>query len=376
MKDTKLECLMLSEPDLIEAGVLDMKRCVRTMEEVFHLYSQGDCLMAGPYEKDHGALIQFPVQKRVYNMPEDTPDRRYMAMVGYLGGRFHITGGKYYGSNRENLEKGLPRSILTVFLNDVDTGAPLAIMSGNLISAMRTGAVPGVATKYMQAEGASTIGIVGAGVISRGCILSINETLRNKKRALVYDIVPERAEAFCKEMAELTGLDIRPAGTLEELARESDVICLASSGKSPAHLRDEWLRDGACVIIVGGGLLDESFYLDPDNRVVFDCEKMHEIWIDNTIIRHGDIDAARNMFSCYQYFKLSREGKMPEGTVCELGDIVSGKATPRINNKQKMVFLSGGLSLEDIGWGYELYQTALRKGLGQKFKFWDAPHWS
>ena len=46
MSDTKLECLMLSEPDLIEAGVLNMKQCVRTMEEVFHLYSQGDFLTA------------------------------------------------------------------------------------------------------------------------------------------------------------------------------------------------------------------------------------------------------------------------------------------------------------------------------------------
>ncbi|GAA6394266.1 tyramine oxidase subunit B [Clostridiales bacterium] len=376
MSDTKLECLMLSEPDLIEAGVLNMKQCVRTMEEVFHLYSQGDFLMAGPHEKDHGALIQFPTQKRIFNMPDDTPDRRYMAMVGYLGGRFHVLGGKYYGSNRENLERGLPRSILTVFLNDVDTGAPLAIMSGNLISAMRTGAIPGVVTKHVQAEDASTFGIVGGGVIGRGCFLSINETLRNKKRALVYDIVPERAEAFCKEMIELTGLDVQPAESLEALARESDVICMASSGKNPAHIHDEWLRDGACVIIVGGGLLDDSFYTNLDNRIIFDCYKMHEIWMEQAAARYGSIEGARNMFACYQYFKLLQDGKLQGDTSCELGDIVSGRIAPRTNNKQKMVFISGGLALEDLGWGYELYQTALRKGLGQKFKFWDTPYWS
>lgn len=376
MKDTTVEFLMLSEQDMLDAGVLDMKQCVRTMEEVFHLYGQGDCLMAGPFEKDHGAQIMFPNPKRIYNMPEATPDRRFMAMVGYLGGRFHINGGKYYGSNRANIEKGLPRSILTVFLNDVDTGAPLAIMSANLLSSMRTGAVPGVVTKYVQAEGASTIGIVGAGVISRSCLLSINETLRDKKRVLVYDIVASQTEKFCKEMAERTGLEMVPVDSLEELARESDVICLASSGKNPAHLKDEWLKDGVLIAIVGGGLLDDSFYTDPHNRVIFDSYKMHEIWIRDTIDRVGTIEGARGMYSSYQYFKLLEEKKIPDGIACELSDIVTGKIASRTDNKQKMVFISGGMALEDLAWGYEMYQTALKKGLGQKFKFWDTPYWA
>lgn len=61
-----------------------------------------------------------------------------------------MAGCKWYGSNHENLKKGLPRSILMVTLNDPDTGAPKAFMSGNLISSMRTGAVPGVGVRYLR----------------------------------------------------------------------------------------------------------------------------------------------------------------------------------------------------------------------------------
>ena len=64
-------------------------------------------------------------------MPLDAPDRRFLAMPGYLGGRFHIAGMKWYGSNINNPQIGLPRSVLMVMLNNVETGEPVALMSTN-----------------------------------------------------------------------------------------------------------------------------------------------------------------------------------------------------------------------------------------------------
>ena len=70
-------------------------------------------------------------------------------MPAYLGGKTQMAGMKWYGSNVENKKKGLPRSILMMMLNDKDTGAPLAMMSANLISSYRTGAIPGVGAKHL-----------------------------------------------------------------------------------------------------------------------------------------------------------------------------------------------------------------------------------
>jgi len=85
-------------------------------------------------------------------MPIMTTDRRFMAMPAYLGGEFFKAGVKWYGSNIANRDKDLPRSILMFMLNDVDTGAPLALMSANLLSAYRTGAIPGVGRVISRAR--------------------------------------------------------------------------------------------------------------------------------------------------------------------------------------------------------------------------------
>ena len=81
-------------------------------------------------------------------MPVKGPDRRFMALVAYLGGRFNVCGEKWYGSNIANRDRGLPRSILTTLLNDPDTGAPIAFLSANALSSTRTGAIPAVGAKY------------------------------------------------------------------------------------------------------------------------------------------------------------------------------------------------------------------------------------
>ena len=173
-----LDFLYLDEPDMIKAGVLDMKKCVQSMDDMFQVMGQKDYIMGSPSENHHGMMLWFPEEKRSEKMPVAGPDRRFMAMPAYVGGRFNVCGNKWYGSNIENQKKGLPRSILTVMLNDAETGAPLALMSANLLSSIRTGAIPGVATKYLQREGASVLGIIGTGVVSRSCILAIKETMK------------------------------------------------------------------------------------------------------------------------------------------------------------------------------------------------------
>ena len=146
----KINFLYLDEEDMIRAGVLDAGRCIETMRETMSLFGKKDFLLGGPKADEHGLQVNFPAKSDIPGFPlDDGPDRRFMAMPAYLGGRFHVAGQKYYGSNSHNLQLGLPRSILMVTLSDVDTGAPLAIMSANLLSAMRTGAMPAMAATYL-----------------------------------------------------------------------------------------------------------------------------------------------------------------------------------------------------------------------------------
>ena len=98
-----------------------------------------------------------PDDPKFPGMPKNGPDRRFMAMPAYLGGKHQLAGMKWYGSNIENKEKGLPRSILMMMLNDKDTGAPLALMSANLLSSYRTGGIPGVGAKYLARKDSKVV---------------------------------------------------------------------------------------------------------------------------------------------------------------------------------------------------------------------------
>ncbi|MGE3798630.1 MAG: ornithine cyclodeaminase, partial [Thermomicrobiales bacterium] len=124
-----VDFLYLSEPDMIAAGVTNMARCIDVMEEALILIRKGDFRMAGSTAMSHGAMIRFPRNPAFPGMPADGPDRRFMAMPAYVGGRFGTTGVKWYGSNVENRAHGLPRSIHMFTLNDTQSGAPLAVMS-------------------------------------------------------------------------------------------------------------------------------------------------------------------------------------------------------------------------------------------------------
>ena len=97
--------------------------------------------MGGKNHNSHGCMIMFPDDPQFPGMPKNADERRFMAMPAYLGGEYQMAGMKWYGSNVENKKQGLPRSILMMMLNDKDTGAPLALMSANLVSSYRTGGI-------------------------------------------------------------------------------------------------------------------------------------------------------------------------------------------------------------------------------------------
>ncbi len=128
MADSRIDFIYLSEPDMIRAGVKDMKACIESMEDMLLLLKAGDYMMGGENHNSHGCMVMFPDDPKFPGMPKNAPDRRFMAMPAYLGGKYQMAGVKWYGSNIENKKIGLPRSILTMMLNDKDTGAPLALM--------------------------------------------------------------------------------------------------------------------------------------------------------------------------------------------------------------------------------------------------------
>ncbi len=375
MERKKVELKFFSEPDMMQAGVLDVASCVEVMDDTFKLLGQGDFVMGGYNQSSHGCMLWYPKDTPFPNMPKAGPDRRYMAMPAYVGGRYNCCGVKWYGSNVSNpKERGLPRSILLVCLNDPVTGEPLAIMSANLLSAMRTGCVPGVATKYLARKGAQSLGVVGCGVISRACARGILFNMPDAKRLYLYDIKEESARAFAAELApEFPNVEMVICPTLKDCIVDSDVISVAAAGPVPVVIDEAWLKPGCLFTATGHAEITDECWRN--NKVIFDYWPMHSVWYEEGQMHPDGIESTKDWAPSYQIFKLIQAGQLKAEDMLSLSDVAVGKISPRTSDEDRILFVSGGLPVEDVSWGYTLYQNALGKGLGQTLKLWDQAHW-
>lgn len=367
----RTEFLYMSEPDVIQAGVFNKKKCIANAEEVFKLLARGDYLMGGNNHNNHGMYIVFPEKTEFPNMPVTGPDRRFVAMPAYLGGRFDICGQKWYGSNAANKTKGLPRSVLMLTLNDKDTGEPLAYMSANLISAARTGAVPAVAAKYLVKKDAEILVCVGCGAIGKSCLDHIVQEMPNLKKIVCNNHSITNAEKLVAYVAEKYGIEAEIEQDLERAIRQADVVSIAASRTAPLYIKRVWVKPGATLLLSGPMQADEKLWLD--SKIVYDHIGLHHAYVEDAI-QSGNKDNYYDGVIGGPIYRLIDQGKKQklEDSV-SIGKVILGEQQGRTNDDDIIIFISCGMSVFDLGLGYDLYHTALDKGIGTKLLLWDSP---
>jgi thiomorpholine-carboxylate dehydrogenase len=224
-----------------------------------------------------------------------------------------------------NAEKGIATHMALIVLNDPQTGEPLAVMDGRLITEMRTAAVSAAATKLLAPKNSKALAILGSGVQARSHFDALR-LVRNFDDVRVWSPNRSHAESFAKEI----GAEVMSA---EDAVRGADVIVTATSSKM-SILQGKWLKAGCHVNAVGA--------CRPD-------------W------RELDDDAMRSSV----VFVDSREATMKEsGDVilsgakiyAELGEVFAGKVPPRAD--ETTIFKSLGMAVEDIAAALLVYAKA------------------
>jgi thiomorpholine-carboxylate dehydrogenase len=227
----------------------------------------------------------------------------------------------------KNAERGIPTHMATIFLADPETGAPLAVMDGRLITEMRTAAVSAAATKLLASPEAKVLAILGSGVQARSHVEALR-LVRQFEEVRVWSPTTEHAERFAKEI----GAKAMPA---EEAVRDADVVVTATNSKMLV-LRDAWLNPGCHVNAVGA--------CRPDWRELDDEAMANVVFVD------------------------SREAAMKEsGDVilsgaeiyAELGEALAGKVPSRAN--ETTIFKSLGMAVEDVAAAMLVYRSATNK---------------
>lgn len=372
----KIDFLYLDEKDMISAGVSDMKRCMATMEEMFLLLNQGDYRMGGENANEHGIRVSFPKETAIEGMPTHEPDKRFMAMPAYLGGRFHTFGIKSYGSNPKNRELELPRSILMLSLMDSETGVPLAYMSANILSAMRTGAVTGIGAKYLCIEKVSSVAIIGPGTMGRYAMKAFMVTKPTIRTVKIKGRGKEsinRFIEFCREnypqIKEYIVCD-----SISEACEDSDIVYFGTTNAAEymnnPRIERKWLKQGALVISASALLVDTTFLSYSDVKLIADNYKMYEDWGNGQ-----PLPTQKNVSTLLGmgFYDAVREGKISREKVVDIGEIISGSKKGRENDQQIVLYAVGGMPMEDVAWAYDCYKDASKKGVGTLLKLWDNP---
>ena len=371
---TKVDFLYLSEPDMVKAGVKDMKQCVEVMERLLVTLNKGDYVMGGKNHNSHGCMIMFPDDPQFPGMPKNADERRFMAMPAYLGGEYQMAGMKWYGSNVENKKQGLPRSILMMMLNDKDTGAPLALMSANLVSSYRTGGIPGVGAKYLARKDAKTVAIVGPGVMGKTSLAAFVSVCPNLDTLTIKGRGQKSIDSFieftkkeCPQIKNITVCD-----TLEEAVRDSDIISMTTVVRDDVasfpYINGEWVKKGALISMPSAARFDDEF-LAKKCKLVVDNAKLYEAWEEEyPYPTYPQVQIVGTKFT-----DLVHDGLIQASDIIDITDVIQGKHAGRENDDEIIVYSVGGMPVEDIAWGGTVYRNALAKGIGVKLPLWDQP---
>ena len=374
--NSKIDFLYLNEQDMLDAGVKDMAGCITSMEDMFGLLYKGDYRMGGEDANEHGIRVSFPKESDIKGMPVHAPDYRFMTMPAYLGGRFHMFGIKSYGSHHTNKDKGLPRSILMMTLMDIDTGAPIAYMSANVLSAMRTAAAAGVGTKHLAKNNPEILGIIGPGVMSTYTLDAIMETQPGIKVVKVKGRGKASLDKFIgyarKKYPSLES--VVACDTIEDTCRDSDIIYFGTSNAAKfednPRIEQAWVKKGALVISASALLISTDFLAADNVKIVADNYKMYEGWgTGYPLPTQKNVSTLLGM----GFFDAVSEKKLNREDIVDIGGILVGEHNGRKDDEQIIVYAVGGMPVEDVAWAYDCYNKAVEAGIGTKLNLWNEP---
>lgn len=371
--DSKIDFLYLSEPDMIKAGVKDMKSCVDVMEDLLITLYKGDYVMGGANHNSHGCMIMFPDDPQFPGMPKNADDRRFMAMPAYLGGSYQMAGMKWYGSNVENKKVGLPRSILMMILNDKDTGAPLALMSANLVSAYRTGGIPGVGAKYLARKDSRVVSIIGPGVMGKTSLAAFVSVCPNLDTVKIKGRSQRSLDAFTRfireELPQIKNIEI--CDSVEEAVKDSDIISFTTTVRDDVssfpYINGDWIKKGALISMPSAARFDNDFLAGC--KLVLDNSKLYEAWEEEyPYPTYPQVQIIGTKFT-----DLKHDGKIEAEDIIDITDIIEKRHPGRTSDDEIIVYSVGGMPVEDIAWGGTVYRNAVKLGIGIKLPLWDKP---
>ena len=275
------------------------------------------------------------------------PEGRTSFMPCYLPSRdcFTCKVASFYGKNKE---RGYPSVVSSLLLIDPHTGYLKCLMDATYITALRTGAMAGVAAKYLPYRKKGTVGVIGAGAVARWGFTYLNSVM-SIERVLVYSRSPESRKAFARQAKKIAKAHVTVLDRPDPVASSADVLLCATSSKDPVF-DGKVLREGSLVISLGANT--------PDTRE-----------IDSTTILRSKIivDSIESALKeCGEFILPIREGLLSSDRVAvEIGQIISGEVKELSGHEEIVLMKSVGLAAVDAVVASYVYERAVQQMQGK-----------
>ena len=324
--------LILSRSDVERA--LPMHCAIDVVESAFIAYSAGST----------------DVPPRTIIAQEQTQGAT-LFMPGYIreSGALAI---KILSVRTSNSQRNLPLIHAIAVLIDPVTGQMLAVMDAGYLTALRTGAASGVATRYLARPNAHTVAIFGAGIQSRSQLSAVC-TLRRIERAFIYDTSHKRTDYFIAEMRERVGpgIQLLPASSSAQAVNEADVICTATTSFAPVF-DGKNVKPGTHINAIGS--------YTPEMQEI-DCATLGRASRIVVNTRLGALAEAGDLLVAL------RQGVIQRSDIyAEIGEIAAGTKKGRLSEQEITCFKSVGNAVQDVAVAQSVYKEAAKQNLGSE----------
>lgn len=234
---------------------------------------------------------------------------------------------------------------------EADTGRPVAILEGNALTAIRTGAASGAATDLLARKDCRVVALFGAGVQGRTQLEAVC-AVRTIERVWIFDPNKSKLEAFIDDLAGKGPIpaDLRAAESPAAALAEADVVCTATTASTPVFA-DRELRGGAHINAVGS-------YTPEMQEIPTETVLRARVVVDS---RLAALEETGDLIRPLESGRMS-----PEHIHAELGDIILGRRPGREDNEQITFFKSVGVAVQDAVAAQLALENARAQGLGQQ----------
>lgn len=326
--------ILLSRSDV--ARLLDMAEVIEIMAKAFADFVEGRATMP------QRSVIAVPEQAGVaLFMPA------YLKGMGAIGVKVVTV----YPGNPERFK--LPTILGTIMMLDEKTGSPLALMDGGYLTAIRTGAVSGLATRLLAREDARVHTVFGTGGMARAQVWAV-ACVRDIRKLVLYSVdPPEVRKAFRESLGDIVKGEVVLAEDPAAAVAQADIVTLITSAKTPV-VDGRWFKPGTHI----NGIGSHAAKLRELDTLTVRRAKVVCDHVDACKAEAGDliIPAEAGEWSWDQVHG-------------SLGDLVAGKIAARQNGTDITLFKSVGLAIQDVSTAGYVYRKALDKGAGVEFEF-------